>query len=185
MKWDLEVWLQRGPVSPRECWAWAMTGLSFSMADELGDPSQISRGPTATREHHGTGLLKDFRLQEVSRTWEQRKQHTQDSWIARLHKSTCLAFLHRSNTEKSAGRRGNPCKFLPDVNVRKVKNHEWTGICSCYQFTERNRNWLTDKDHISCLAFVCLSTNGSCVGGLIQSLYQCLEWWCYWVKLSP
>lgn len=121
MKWDLEVWLQRGPVSPRECWAWAMTGLSFSMTDELGNPSQVSRGPTASREHHGTDLLKDFRLQEVSRTWEQLKQHTQDSRIARLRKSTCLAFLHRSNTEKPAGRRGNPCKFLPDVNVRKVK----------------------------------------------------------------
>lgn len=68
-------------------------------------------GATASREHHGTDLLKEFRLQEVSRTWEQRKQHTQDSQIARLRKSTCLAFLHRSNTEKQAGRRGNPCKF--------------------------------------------------------------------------
>lgn len=169
MKWDLGVWLQRGPGSPRECWAWAMTDLSFSMADELGDPSQAPRGSAASREHRGTDLLKDFRLQEVSRIWEQRKQHTQDSRIARLRKSTCLAFLHISNTENQAGRRWNPCKFTSRCERRggEKSRMDW----NLFLLPVDRKNWLTDKDHISCLVFVCLSTRGSWVGRLIQSLY--------------
>lgn len=141
-------------------------------------------GATASREHHGTDLLKEFRLQEFSRTWEQRKQHTQDSQIARLRKSTCLAFLHRSNTEKLAGRRGNPCKFTFRCEHREGEKSrmDWNLFLLP---VDREKQKLIGKDHISCLAFVCLSTKGSCVGELIQSLYQGLEWWCYWEKLSP
>lgn len=122
MKWDLGIWLRRGPMSPNEGWAWGKTDLRVSprpMNREIQAKIPVVQklAENIISPEYGTDLLKALRPQEISRTWEQCKQPVGDSWHA-WHSCT-----YQTNTRAGQVEEGIHANSLglEDTNLERGK----------------------------------------------------------------